>query len=111
MGLSRKEFICSAALAAGSHAVFARPEARPLMRLGMIADVHLETGETGKAVQNCLCFEPALRYLIAYGNLDSAKNYEELIMNHTLFPFYYSFASSLSTILPTIFLNCSVSGR
>lgn len=36
-------------------------------------------------------FEPALRYLIKYGNLDSAKDYEEMIMNHTLFPFYYSF--------------------
>ena len=69
MGLSRKEFICSAALAAGSHVVFARPEARPLMRLGMIADVHLETGETGKAVQNCLCFEPALRYFDEDGHM------------------------------------------
>ncbi len=63
MDLSRKEFICGAALAAaGSRAVFASSEAPPLMRLGMIADVHLETGETGKAVQNSLCFEPALRY-------------------------------------------------
>ena len=62
--MTRKEFLAvSAAFAAvGPHAAFAKPVARPLMRLGMIADVHLETGENGKGVQNCLCYEPALRY-------------------------------------------------
>ena len=62
--MNRKEFLsASAAFAAtGPYAAFARPGAKPLMRLGMIADVHLETGENGKGLQNCLCYEPALRY-------------------------------------------------
>ncbi len=34
----------------------------PLMRLGMISDVHLVLKDSGKGLQNCLCFEPALRY-------------------------------------------------
>ena len=62
--MTRKEFLsASAAFAAtGPYAAFARPDTKPLMRLGMIADVHLETGENGKGLQNCLCYEPALRY-------------------------------------------------
>ena len=42
-------------------AAFAKPETKPLMRLGLLADVHFETGENGKRLQNCLCYEPALR--------------------------------------------------
>ena len=67
MGMTRREFVgVGAAFAAvGPYAAFAKPGSRPLMRLGMIADVHLETGENGKGVQNCLCYEPALRYFDA----------------------------------------------
>ena len=62
--MTRREFVgAGAAFAAvGPYAALASPGFRPLMRLGMIADVHLETGENGKGVQNCLCYEPALRY-------------------------------------------------
>ena len=63
-GMTRKEFLgTSAAFAtAGPLKVFAKPETKPLMRLGLLADVHFETGENGKRLQNCLCYEPALRY-------------------------------------------------
>ena len=64
MNLTRKDFLIGTAAfaATGPYAAFASPDAPSLMRLGMIADVHLETGENGKGVQNCLCYEPALRY-------------------------------------------------
>ncbi len=51
----------SAAFAAGP-AFAAGREAGPLMRLGMISDTHLVIHDSGKALQNCLCLEPALRY-------------------------------------------------
>ncbi len=62
--MTRKEFLsASAAFAAtGPYAAFARPDAKPLMRLGMISDVHLVLKDSGKGLQNCLCFEPSLRY-------------------------------------------------
>ena len=62
--MTRKEFLfgSSATAALGPMAAMAARKDAPLMRLGMIADIHLETGETGKGVQNCLCYEPALRY-------------------------------------------------
>ena len=62
--MTRKEFIGAgiAFAATGPSAALAAAGAKPLMRLGMISDIHLETGENGKGVQNCLCYEPALRY-------------------------------------------------
>ena len=63
--MTRKEFLGTSAAFAATRpmCVFAAAKgARPLMRLGLLADVHLETGETGKGLQNCLCYEPALRY-------------------------------------------------
>ena len=62
--MTRKEFLgTSAAFAASS---FARGGGqgmlRPTLRLGMISDVHLVLKDNGKGLQNCLCFEPALRY-------------------------------------------------
>ena len=60
--MTRKEFLAASAAFAAGGSRFAATATRPLMRLGMIADVHLETGENGKGLQNCLCYEPALRY-------------------------------------------------
>jgi len=62
--MTRRDFIgAGAAFAAGgARMALAGQGAEPLMRLGMIADVHLATGDDGRGVQNCLCFEPALRY-------------------------------------------------
>ena len=60
--MTRKEFLAASAAFAAGGSRFAETATRPLMRLGMIADVHLETGENGKGLQNCLCYEPALRY-------------------------------------------------
>ena len=63
-GMTRKDFLRASAAfaAAGPLAAFAKSETKPLMRLGLLADVHFETGENGKRLQNCLCYEPALRY-------------------------------------------------
>ena len=62
--MTRKEFLGSTAAfaAVGPLATFTKPATKPLMRLGLIADVHLPTRETGKGLQNSLCYEPALRY-------------------------------------------------
>ena len=62
--MTRKEFIAAGAAfaATGPSVASAQPSAKPLMRLGMIADTHLTIKDNGWGLQNCLCFEPALRY-------------------------------------------------
>ena len=65
--MTRKDFLAASAAfaSAGPYAALAKPAKRPLMRLGMLADVHFDTGDRGQWGQNCLCFEPALRYFDA----------------------------------------------
>ena len=63
--MNRRQFIGgAAAFAAFGQDAFAGA-GEPLLKLGMLSDVHLLTRETGKGLQNCLCFEPALRYFDA----------------------------------------------
>ena len=63
MKFTRKGFLGGAVAFAAAPGVSSdRVGDNPLMRLGMISDVHLATRETGKGLQNWLCYEPALRY-------------------------------------------------
>ena len=63
MKFTRKGFLGGVVAFAATPGVSSdRIGSNPLMRLGMISDVHLTTRETGKGLQNCLCYEPALRY-------------------------------------------------
>ena len=60
--VSRRGFIAGATAFAASTGRALPPAAMPLLRLGMISDVHLNTHETGMGFHNCLGYEPALRY-------------------------------------------------
>ena len=60
--VSRRGFIAGATAFAAASGRASPPDAPPLLRLGMISDVHLNTHETGMGFHNCLGYEPALRY-------------------------------------------------
>ena len=60
--MTRKEFLGASAAFAATGPMFAKSAGKPLMRLGMISDTHVILNDNGCGLQNCLCFEPALRY-------------------------------------------------
>ena len=64
MKTTRKQFVegLVAIATAGSHAACAHVAAEPLLRLGIVSDLHHTTRDDGTRGQNCLCIEPALRY-------------------------------------------------
>ena len=64
MKITRKRFAggLAAFAAAGFNASAAQAASRPLLRLGIISDLHHTTKDDGTRGQNCLCIEPALRY-------------------------------------------------
>lgn len=61
---TRKQFLgeMTAFAAMGPLASFARPAAKPLLRLGILSDLHHTTLDDGTRGQNCRCIEPAFRY-------------------------------------------------
>ena len=62
MKLTRRDFVSAAAAFAAVPGFGGNGAGKPLMRLGIISDLHVLTRETGMGLQNCLCYEPALRY-------------------------------------------------
>ena len=62
--LSRRDFAKSAAFAAvGANAAFAQSREIPVLRIGILSDLHYRTFDNGKGLQNCLGIESTLRYL------------------------------------------------
>ena len=62
MKLTRRDFVSATAAFAAVPGFCGNGAGKPLMRLGIISDLHVLTRETGMGLQNCLCYEPALRY-------------------------------------------------
>ena len=63
--LSRRDFAKKsvAYAAVGANAAFAQSREIPVLRIGILSDLHYRTFDNGKGLQNCLGIESTLRYL------------------------------------------------
>ena len=63
--LSRRDFAKKsvAYAAVGANAAFAQSKEIPVLRIGILSDLHYRTFDNGKGLQNCLGIESTLRYL------------------------------------------------